>query len=216
MDYEITRVLASEWMPNAIAFMALICGIGTLWFGFYQLKQTIENELRLTQKAVMLNQAEKLPETMQKFLREASLTLAYKVVYDNSKTSKNRQNFEEHNIKQSQLLDELTKYIVAYGSEKAIAVFGEFYYPLRNYVNKTEAVKNVHLNEWIVMYYSLPLLMSVVKFDVTGELVNPSVMLEFLMPEFKTISPSIMKDLVVRSDELIEKYELDAAFKWRN
>ena len=108
----------------------------------------------------------------------------------------------------------MTGLVVAYGSEEAISIFAEFYYPLREFVSAAKAGEAIDFNDWVEMYYSLPLLLSIVKYDTTGELINPSVLLEFLMPEFKTINLPIMKALVDKNNDLVIKYKLDNDFNW--
>lgn len=216
MNQKVKSILEAKWFENTIALVAVICTIASLWLGVCQVKKTIKNESQLIQKATMLEQTGKLPDTMQEFLRKASLTLVYKIAYDNEKKEEYKQLFEKYNDEQSALLDELTGLIVAYGSEEAISIFAEFYYPLREFVSAAKAGESNEFDEWIEMYYSLPLLMAIVKYDTTGELINPSVMLRFLMPEFETINPSIMEELVIKNNKLVIEYKLDNNFKWND
>ena len=86
MFKKVKEELGKPWTENAIAILAIICTVVSLWLGACQVKETIKHESALMQKATMLEQTEELPYTMQEFLRKASLTLAYKIAYDNEGT----------------------------------------------------------------------------------------------------------------------------------
>lgn len=87
-----------------------------------------------------------------------------------------RAQFIEVKKRQDELLPEIKDKIFAYGSKEAIEIFREFEYIISNPNNNGIS---------ITAYYLLPLLITQVKVDVTGEYINPLIFFDSLMPQFK-------------------------------
>lgn len=195
---------------NQISLLGVLLTLGTIIFGIYQINQTHRNSLFLEQKSNMMEQAEELPMATSEFLRTASQTLIYKMQFDATNSEEDELLFEEYNEKQVNLLDELMYLNIAYGSEDSIKVFTEFSNALKqNQISPVMSVK-----EYVPMYYSLPLFASLVKYDVTGEIANPKVMYELLMPEFHLLAPPIIGDLIEKNNNLVDLYKLPEEFIW--
>ena len=184
-------------------------------FGLHETNKTISNSFIEIQKTNIIEQTSALPIKLFEFSRNASLAFATLANSTDSNISEDerkefRDDFEKYDAIQSSLLNEIQPLILSYGSKESINIFNDFFLSLRALVNKDTENGTAHIKEWLPIYAQLPLLMSVVKYDVTGDIINPSVMFDLYMPEFS----NKVDEFYTQTNQIIKKYDLDEEFMW--
>lgn len=175
------------------------------------LSKKIEN-IDFLKETNRIKQSSKLPEITQEFIVSASSTWAYSLNPWLIKMKRDEETIEQHNKNQVELFDELNRLITSYGSKISIYIFNDFHSKLQ----KVLMAPAGELKEKTPMFYSLPLLMSIVKYDVTGVIINPRQMYNLSMPDFYRFKIPIMEDLIIKNNELVEEYKLSDEFIWKN
>ena len=93
--------------------------------------------------------------------------------------------------------------------------------PIAAFIVSLIALKRSNdLESYKYYFYSMPLLASCIRYDLTGEKVNPSIFYNSSMRELKTLeAASGMEDfhekMISTNDELVEKYGLPKKFIWK-
>ena len=116
----------------------------------------------------------------------------------------------------SEELENIKGKIAAYGSTELVNLFFDSYNSIQM---KLENGKG-DLESYKYYFYSMPLLASCIRYDLTGEKVNPSIFYNSSMRELKTLeAASGMEDfhekMISTNDELVEKYGLPKKFIWK-
>lgn len=213
MKEAIITLLSQSYTENLLLLFSVLGVFVTVVVGFIQTQKTIKSSYEVVLKTNMVEQASKLPEAVQGFVRLVAETLALYILFCNYPDNKDlKRKFNESNGKQFEEIEKIPPLLIAYGSEKSIMLFNVFYSYFKEAKEKNG---NVPFDEWKTIYYCLPLLVSLVKYDATGEIVNPAVMYEYLMPEFERFIPPITDEVIKKNDEYVKKLKLSKKFKWK-
>lgn len=204
--------LGQAGVDNLIATLSAIGVFLAIVVGFIQTKKTIKASFEMTLKSNMIEQARELPQKILEFVRLTATTLScYVFMYNNPENVEIKPRFYELKSQQFKVIEEIPAVIITYGSEKSIKLFNEFYYAFKE---AKEKGGDVEFNEWIKNYYSLPLLVSLVKKDVTGEIVNPAVIFKYVMPWFHKFEPAIIEDVINYNNKYVNDFKLPSEFLW--
>ena len=143
-----------------------------------QFSKNVSNSISQAKKQTALEQTSELPLQVSEFCINASNVATVIVLTENGIDidAAIEAEFKASKEKQDELLPIIKNNILAYGSNDALQLFIEF----------EKGISNSDKNQIdINVYYLLPLLLSQVKMDVTGEVVDPMNFLNSLMPQFK-------------------------------
>lgn len=196
---------------DAVGVVATLLGI---IFAVYSTNRTIRSSFTQIQKTNMIEKTSELPLKIFEFTRVATAAFACGAnIASDSISEEDRscfqKQFQEYDKTQSKLLDEIIPMLLAYGSENTIEIFNEFFMPLREMVNNPEDVKMIE--DVMSIYSKLPLICSLIKYDVTGEITNPSIIFKTQMSSFS----GYQKDFKMETNNLIDKRKLPEGFKWK-
>lgn len=122
-------------------------------------------------------------------------------------------NYPNYMQMHSEELENIKGKIAAYGSTELVNLFFDSYNSIQM---KLENGKG-DLESYKYYFYSMPLVASCIRYDLTGEKVNPSIFYNSSMRELKTLeAASGMEDfhekMISTNDELVEKYGLQEYF----
>lgn len=124
-------------------------------------------------------------------------------------------NYPNYMQMHSEKLENIKSKIAAYGSTELVSLFFDSYndiqLELKNGKKEFESYKKY--------FYSIPLIASCIKYDLTGEIINPSVFYDSFMRELKALEVVIGMDnfhekMIFTNNELVEKYNLSKKFIW--
>ena len=124
-----------------------------------------------------LSQIGELPELVAELCNAASTVGAVVYVGEENLDEDSKEEYKRARDKEIELLNRVQSKIYAYGSKEAIEIYNEFTRVI--YDNDDDGYISVQA------FYLLPLLLSQVKLDVTGETVQPVTFIESLMPQFR-------------------------------
>ena len=94
--------------------------------------------------------------------------------------------------------DELYIQIFSHGSETTVKLFAGLCEDVRENTVSVET------------FFTLPLMISQMKYETTGQIINPKIIQENLMPELTIFQLGIQS----MTNDLIEEYDLSDKFKW--
>ncbi len=114
----------------------------------------------------------------------------------------------------SEKIEQLKKNILAYGSEELVCLFFDSY---NNLIDNFER-GNMDFESNQEYFFAMPLIAAYIKYDLTGELVNPSYFYESLMVELNKAKKPVDFDEKMRqmNNKLVEEYNLPKELKWKN
>ena len=95
--------------------------------------------------------------------------------------------------------DELYIQIFSHGSETTVKLFAGLCEDVRENTVSVET------------FFTLPLMISQMKYETTGQIINPKIIQENLMPELTIFQMGIQS----MTNELIKEYDLPNKFKWK-
>jgi hypothetical protein len=123
-----------------------------------------------------LSQIGELPAQVAELCNVASTVAVVVWVGEDNIDETSKAEYVRARDKEDELLNQIQSKIYAYGSKEAIEIYNEFTRII--YDNDGGYIS-------IEAFYLLPLLLSQVKLDVTGETVQPVTFIESLMPQFR-------------------------------
>lgn len=188
-----------------------ICTIITLWFGFAQIKSTLKEQRfsnRLELADDMVNEYISLSEEAGK--------AAFYIVADANNQAEKYKEYSDSGEKHAEALEKMKNKILAYGSTSLVSLFFDSYndvqVKIKNGKENFESYKNY--------FYYMPLIAAYIKYDLTGEKVNPSIFYNSCMKELKNLEVAIgMEDfhekLIYTNNQLVKKYRLSNEFIWK-
>lgn len=207
-----------EVIKSFIEIFATIIGvvgvIFTIHFGFSQINLTL-TEQRLSNR---LELADDLMSEYMTLSSYASKTVFYIAAEANGEADtliKMDSNYPNYMQMHSEELETIKSKIAAYGSTELVSLFFDSYndvhLKLKNGETDFESYKDY--------FYSMPLIASYIKYDLTGEVINPSIFYDSFMSEIKLLEEvGGMEDyhekMIAKNNELVEKYNLSKKFIW--
>lgn len=168
-------------------------------------EQRFSNRLELADD--MINEYISLSE-------EASKAVLYIIAESNGYANK-CQSLADSPRKHASQLEEMKKKIMSYGSTELVNLFFDSYNDVRikveNDANDFDSFKSY--------FYYMPLIASYIKYDLTGEIVNPSIFYNSIMTELKELEKAqgmenFHSEMINRNNLLIQKYHLSKDFVW--
>ena len=169
---------------NLIAIIGTVLTVMTIGLSVFQFSRSINHSIMKAKRQMAIEQTSQLPLYVAQFCTSSSNVAAGIILGENTLNAASRTDFNHSKIKQDELQVKIKEQIIAYGSNDAIKIFDRFEYFIRNPIND-----RININ----VYYLLPLLMTQVKADVTGEMINPIILLHLLMPQFKNHDEKAIK-----------------------
>ena len=118
--------------------------------------------------------------------------------------------------KHAELLEKMSNKIMAYGSAELVKLFFDSYndiqLKIQNGDDDFQALKPY--------FYSMPLIAVCIKYDLTGEKVNPSIFYNSCMQEVRILEvvkgmENFHEEMVLANNELVKKYHLSEDFLWK-
>lgn len=200
-----------------IIIMAItaVCTIISVWFGFSQINSTLK-EQRFSNR---LELADDLVSEYMTLSSHASKAVFYLVADANGEADeliKIDSNYPNYMQIHSEELENIKGKIASYGSAELVNLFFDSYNSIQM---KLENGKG-DLESYKYYFYSMPLIASCIRYDLTGEKVNLAVFYNSFMGELNTLEAvSGMEDfhekMISTNDELVEKYGLTKKFIWK-
>ena len=183
---------------NKDIFEMIVMGIGSIgtvvsiFIGLDKIKSTLKEQRfsnRLELAGDMINEYISLSE-------EASKAVLCMVAESNGYANE-CQSLADSLRKHASQLEEMKKKIMAYGSTELVNDFDSF----KSY------------------FYYMPLIASYIKYDLTGEIVNPSIFYNSIMTELKKLEKAqgmenFHSEMINTNNLLIQKYHLSKDFVW--
>ena len=168
-------------------------------------EQRFSNRLELADD--MINEYISLSE-------EASKAVFYIIAESNGYANK-YQSLADSQRKHVSQLEEMKKKILAYGSTELVNLFFDSY---KNVLIKMENDTN-DFDSFKSYFYYMPLIASYIKYDLTGEIVNPSIFYNSIMTELKKLEKAqgmenFHSEMINTNNLLIQKYHLSKDFVW--
>lgn len=191
----------------------LICAIGTvasIIFGLGKIDSTLKEQRfsnRLELADDMINEYISLSE-------EASKAVFY-IIAESNGYANEYQSLADSQRKHVSQLEEMKKKILAYGSTELFNLFFDSYNDVRikveNDANDFDSFKSY--------FYYMPLIASYIKYDLTGEIVNPSIFYNSIMTELKELEKAqgmenFHSEMINTNNLLVQKYHLSKDFVW--
>lgn len=191
----------------------LICAIGTvasIIFGLGKIDSTLKEQRfsnRLELADDMINEYISLSE-------EASKAVFY-IIAESNGYANEYQGLADSQRKHVSQLEEMKKKILAYGSTELVNLFFDSYNDVRikveNDANDFDSFKSY--------FYYMPLIASYIKYDLTGEIVNPSIFYNSIMTELKELEKAqgmenFHSEMINTNNLLVQKYHLSKDFVW--
>lgn len=184
--------------------------VATIYFGLDKIDSTLKEQRfsnRLELADDMINEYISLSE-------EASKAVLYMIAESNGYANE-CQSLADSPRKHASQLEEMKKKIMSYGSTELVNLFFDSYNDVRikveNDANDIDSFKSY--------FYYMPLIASYIKYDLTGEIVNPSIFYNSIMPELKKLEKAqgmenFHTEMVNTNNLLIQKYHLSKDFVW--
>lgn len=194
----------------------IVMGIGaigtvvSIFVGLYKINSTLKEQRfsnRLELADDMINEYISLSE-------EASKAVLYIIAKSNGYANE-CQSLADSPREHASQLEEMKKKIIAYGSTELVNLFFDSYNDVRI---KVESDAN-DFDSFKSYFYYMPLVASYIKYDLTGEIVNPSIFYNSIMTELKELEKAqgmenFHSEMINRNNLLIQKYHLSKDFVW--
>ena len=214
MELKDTIDIITSIIEASGTIVGAVGAIVAIYFGFKQISLTL-TEQRFSNR---LELADDLMGEYVSLSNHASKALFYLVADANGEANKLIEmdgNYPQYIQMHSEELENIKGKIVAYGSTELVYLFFDSYneiqMELKNRKMDFESLKKY--------FYSMPLIASYLKYDLTGEVVNPCVFYDSFMPELKVLEVAVgMEDfhekMVSTNNELVKRYNLSQKFIW--
>ena len=168
-------------------------------------EQRFSNRLELADD--MINEYISLSE-------EASKAVLY-IIAESNGYANECQSLADSPRKHASQLEKIKKKIMAYGSTELVNFFFDSYNDVRI---KVESDAN-DFDSFKSYFYYMPLIASYIKYDLTGEIVNPSIFYNSIMTELKELEKAqgmenFHSEMINTNNLLIQKYHLSKGFIW--
>lgn len=182
-------------------------------FTFVTIKGSFEN----IQKANMIEVTSELPIRFCEFIQNASYAFEADLNrYANDKSDEEIAFYENryymYDSKASELIDEINRLVISYGSEDTIEIYGDFLLDNRE-LTASGSVEEYeeYVDILVKIYNKLPLIYSLIKYDTTGVITKPSEVFYIFMPQFLQYEDSFKKE----TNKLIQDYNLSSEYEWK-
>ena len=194
-----------------IMFVTASCTIIGVWWGVKQINLTLK-EQRFSNR---LELADNLMNEYISLSGEASKAAFYLVAEANGQGEKYK-DYSGSMEKHAELLEKMSNKIMAYGSAELVKLFFDSYndiqLKIQNGDDDFQALKHY--------FYSMPLIAVCIKYDLTGEKVNPSIFYNSCMQEVRILEvvkgmENFHEEMVLANNELVKKYHLSEDFLWK-
>lgn len=174
-----------EFYEMVLVLLPSVVTILGFFVTYYIAKKSIVNEITKSKRILMVEKGTKIFNSLI-------------LVLDGKSSKKiNEKNFSE-----------TINDIYIYGSKETISLFASF--QQYNYLDNDEKGK---LNKFIPFAY-ICLLLAQLKFDVTGEIINPMEILRIRINDFETDN-SLKENIPILINELVEQHKLNKKFKFK-
>ncbi len=204
------RKFYKEIFEMIVKLIGAIGTVATIFFGLGKIDSTLKEQRfsnRLELAGDMINEYISLSE-------EASKAVLYMVAESNGYANE-CQSLADSPRKHASQLEEMKKKITAYGSTELVNLFFDSYNDVRT---KVESDAN-DFDSFKSYFYYMPLIASYIKYDLTGEIVNPSIFYNSIMTELKELEKAqgmenFHSEMINTNNLLIQKYHLSKDFVW--
>lgn len=170
--FELQKITTS----NLIEITGVLLTICAIVISIWQFGKSVNHSIIEGRQQMALEKTSELPLQVSEFCANASNVAAGIFVGQDNLTSEQKLEYDNSKKREDELLPIIKNSIMAYGSNDAIKIFTHF----ESYINNPK-VQQISVEA----YYIIPLLLAQVKMDVTGEVINPLIFLNSLMPQFK-------------------------------
>lgn len=185
--------------------------------GFSSTILTINNSLDNIQKANMIEVTSELPVKFCEFIQNASYAFAFDL--NRHRNDISNEEFENYNnsyhmydSKASELIQEINPLVISYSSKDTVEIYNDFLLDNRELIKDGSAEDyEKYVNTLVAIYAKLPLLYSLIRYDTTGVIRNPSEIFYLIMPQFSKYENNFKDE----TNKLIKEYNLSSEFKWR-
>lgn len=188
-----------------------ICTVISIYFGFAQINSTLKKQ-RFSHR---LGLADDLVSKGILLSEEGSKAILY-LVADANKQAGIYNSYSNSMKKHAELLEEIKNKIMAYGSTELVNLFFDSYNDIRGMLENGRK----DFESFKKYFYTLPLIASYIKYDLTGEYVNPSLFYNSFMRELKRLEvadgmKNFHREMVCTNNEFVKKYKLSNKFIWK-
>lgn len=199
-----------EKLEMIVMVIGAIGTVASIFFGLDEINSTLKEQRfsnRLELADDMINEYISLSE-------EASKAVLY-IIAESNGYANECQSLADSPRKHASQLEEMKKKILAYGSTELVNLFFDSYNDVQitveNDANDFDSFKSY--------FYYMPLIASYIKYDLTGEIVNPSIFYNSIMTELKELEKAqgmenFHLEMINTNNLLIQKYHLSKDFVW--
>jgi hypothetical protein len=174
-----------------IQVASIIATVIAIVFSMWSFSTSIKTSILQSKTEIMLEQTSELPYLVAEFCSNATNVAAGLYIGVDNLDEIGRQKYTESKLEQDDSLVKIKNMIYAYGTIDAINILNEFIY-----------ITKPNTYTPITAYYLLPLLLSQVKLDVTGETVDPIIFIDGLMPQLKDHKDNVKNFISEEIDRL--------------
>lgn len=183
----------------------------TIYIGLKQIKAMFE-QIKLSKR---LDLAENMISEYLYLTECASKSLLYLVAQANNE-AKNVNILKSYPKKHAEILDEMKNKVLSYGSSTLVQLFDYSY----SYTMKMLEMGKGDIVSYQRYLYTLPLITAYIKYDLTGEIVNPSIIFAYAMKEIKKLETAkgmsnYHREMIELNDNLVDKFNLPKKFLWK-
>lgn len=183
----------------------------TIFVGFKQIKAMFEQS-KLSKR---LELAEDMVSEYLSLIECANKSLFYFVAKANNEAKKIN-SFKDYPRQHREKLQKMKNKILAYGSSTLIQLFDYSY----SWSKEMSERGKGDIDSYKQYLYMLPLTAAYIKYDITGETVNPSIVYAYSMDEIRKLEvangmENYHKEMIELNDNLVHKFNLPNDFLWK-
>lgn len=141
---------------------------------------------------------------------------AFYLVADANDQAKNFKEYSGCVKKHMEELEKIKSKIAAYGSAELVSLFFDSY----NDIQLKRETRRIDFASCRNYFHSMPLIASCIRYDLTGEEVNPSIFYNSFMRELKKLEEAkgmekFHETMIITNNKLVKKYNLSNKFIWK-
>lgn len=198
-----------------ISFIGIMATIITIYLGFNQINLTFK-EQRFSNRLEFADNLMTEYILLSDYASKATLYLILEANGRAEELTNIDSNYPNYSAIHAEALEKIKGKIAAYGSAELVSLFFDSYNKVQLSIEKGE----YDFETYKEYFYSMPLIASCIRFDLTGEIINPSVFYNSFMRELKLLEGAKgMEDfhekMIINNDELVKKYKLSEDFIWK-
>ena len=200
---------------NAVGtIIGAVGAIAAIGFGLYQINSTLV-EQKFSNRLELADNLMSEYISLSEYASKATYYLVADANGESDELIKTDYNYPNYVQMHSEALENIKGKIAAYGSAELVYLFFDSYNEIQVMMEKGD----IDFESYKNYLYSMPLIASSLRYDLTGENINPSVFYDSFMRELKLLELAngmndFHKKMISTNNELVKKYNLSKEFIW--